>query len=341
MADGDRLAFDAMEAARIQHSKGISREMYTSAPPVRLEVEEKKKQDALRASAISMAKQMYEVQQHQHERSGSRSQSQAQTGAAVAHGKHGENDDIREQALRYIGVQEAAQKLAAERLAKIGFDENAAYRSYYGYQKPTRSRLSIRLSRRRSSSDPEARNLDDDEMQTRRIRSQMSNFNRQLAEVDAKKQEQDRRYLLAAAQRRVQAQMHGLDKKIFDETGQMSPAMMEEWDAQARAKAAAASEARMENHGKVHIGQGKYMDQADIDAVAQARIQPTLDEITEKTEKRRAEEEERRLDLEERRREEQMEKERAAELKAEEKRIRGEYSIVQFLTRVRHINLNR
>jgi hypothetical protein len=73
----------------------------------------------------------------------------------------------------------------------------------------------------------------------------------------------------------------------------------------------------------VHIGGGKYIDQADIEAVALARVQPTLDEITEKTEKRRAEEEERRLDQEERKREERREKERAAELKAEEKRFKG------------------
>jgi hypothetical protein len=322
-SDSNRLGSDAMEAARIQHSKGISREMYTSTPPVALEVEEKKKQDALRASAISMA--MYNVQQRQSDHA-SASRSEAQAGANVAQGQYGQQEEtnIKAQAMRYIGVQEAAQKLAAERLAKIGFDENAAYRSYYGYEKPTRARLSLRLSRRRSSSNPEtAAYSDDDELQSRKIRSQMSQFNKHVAEVDAKKREQDRRYLLAAAQRKVQAQMQGLDKKIFDETGHMSPAMIEDWDAKARAKAAAASEARMENHGKVHIGHGKYVDQADIDAVALARVQPTLDDITEKTEKRRAQEEERRLDLEEKKREARREKERAAEIKAEEKRFKG------------------
>ncbi|KAF2749318.1 hypothetical protein M011DRAFT_465750 [Sporormia fimetaria CBS 119925] len=321
----DHQKLDALEAARIQHAK-ISREMYTSTPPVAIEVEEKRRQDALRASAVSMAKQMYDVQQHNLQ-PGVSARSEAQAGAAMAQGTHGKGEgaDIREQAMRYIGIQEAAQKLANERLAKIGFDENAAYRSYYGYEKP-RNRLSLRLGRNRSSSEPgRADDSDDDDLRTRRIRSQMSQFNRQLAEVDAKKREEDRRYLLAAAQRKVQAQMEGLDKKIFDETGHMSPAMMEEWDAQARAKAAAASEQRLENHGKVHIGHGKFIDQADIDAVARARIQPTLDEINEKTEKRRAEEEERRLDLEEKKREQRMEKERAAEIKAEQKRHKGKH----------------
>lgn len=317
----------AMEAARIQHAK-VNREMYTDRPPVLLEVEEKRHQDALKASALSMAKKMYDVQQHYIDQAAGRtSRSHAQTGATAAQNQQPRtsDEDIKEQAMRYIGIQEAAQKLAAERLAKVSPDENAAFRSYYGYEKPSRSKLSIRRGRNRASSNPETIDADDyDEFQSRRIRSQMTQLNKSLAEVDAKKREQDRKYLLAAAERKVQAQMLGLDKKIFDETGKMSPAMIEEWDAKARAKAAANSEGRMEHHGKVHIGHGRYMDQADIDAVAQARIQPTLDEITEKTEKRRAEEEEQRLEMQEKKRQAEIEKERAAELKAEEKRAKGE-----------------
>ena len=322
--DTNRLGSEAMEAARIQHSK-VSREMYTAAPPVSLEVEEKKRQDALRASAISMAKKMYDVQQHHIDQATGRSpRSHAQTGAATAHNMQPETSsgDIKQQAMRYIHIQEAAQRLAAERLAKIGVDDAAQYRSYYGYEKPTRAKLSIRKGRNRAYSNPETGDSDD-EMQSRRIRSQMSQLNQSLAQVDAQKREQDRKYLVAAAERKVQAQMLGLDKKIFDETGQMSPAMIEEWDAKARARAAANSEARMENHGKVHIGHGKFMDQSEIDAIAQARTQPTLDEIHEKTEKRKAEEEEMRLDMEEKRRQAQIEKERAGELKAEEKRAKG------------------
>jgi hypothetical protein len=158
----------------------------------------------------------------------------------------------------------------------------------------------------------------------------MEQFNKQLADVDAKKRENDRKSLMAAAQRKVQAQMQGMDKKIFDETGKMSSSMVEDWDEKARKRALANSEARMENHGRIHIGNGKWMDQGDVDAIAQARIQPTLDEITEKTEKRlaedekrRAEEEERRMDMEEQKRRERIEKERAAEIKAELKQGRG------------------
>ncbi|KAF2112266.1 hypothetical protein BDV96DRAFT_580445 [Lophiotrema nucula] len=325
--DSNRLGSGAMEAARIQHAKSISRDMYTEHPPIRWDVEEKQHQAALRASAISMANQMIEVQKKHPELTGP---SQAQSGASVAHGQHQgitSEEDLREQAKRYIGIQEAAQKLAAERLAKIGYDENAAYRSYYGYgnEKPSsRSKLSMRRGRRRASSNPEPQDSSsDDEFRSRRIRTQMSQLNKSLADVDAKRAN-DQKGLMAAAQRKVQAQMQGMDKKIFDETGKMSPAMIEEWDAKARARATAASEARMENHGRIHLGNGKYMDQADIDAVALARIQPTLDEINEKTEKRRAEEEERRIEMEAQKREQLKEKERAAEIKAEEKRAKDE-----------------
>ncbi|KAF1838337.1 hypothetical protein BDW02DRAFT_517112 [Decorospora gaudefroyi] len=335
-ADSNRLGHGAMEAARIQHAKSISRDMYTSTPPVTLETEEKKHNDALRASAVSMAKKMYDVQQQHVD--GASGQSVARTGATAAHSQQpasGEGD-IKQQAMRYIGIQEAAQKLAQERLSKIGYDENAAYRSYYGYDQPTRSKLSMRRGRNRahSASEPRPTNgsdSDEDDFRSRRIRSQMEQFNKQLADVDEKKRENDRKSLLAAAQRKVQAQMQGMDKKIFDETGKMSTAMVDDWDEKARKRALANSEARMENHGRVHIGNGKWMDQGDIDAIAQARIQPTLDEINVKTEKRlaedekrRAEEEERRLDLEEKKRRDRIEKERAAEIKAEEKQGKEE-----------------
>lgn len=347
--NSSRIGSEAMEAARIQHSK-VSREMYTDRPPVALEVEERKHQDALRASAISMAKKMYDVQQHHTDQaSGHTSRSHANSGAIAAQNQNSSanaDDNLKQEAMRYIGIQQAAQKLAAERLAKIGPDEASQYRSYYGYDKPSRNRLSIRRGRNRASSNPEVgdSDSDDDEMQSRRIRSQMSQLHKGIAQVriswllwtvklqsqlircfqvDAKKRENDRKYLLEAAQRKVQLQMAGMDKKVFDETGKLSPAMMEEWDAKARARASANSETRMENHGKVHIGHGKYMDQSEIDAIAQARMQPTLDEINEKTEKRLAEDEERRLELAEQKRQEQTEKERAAEIKAEERASKG------------------
>jgi hypothetical protein len=99
--------------------------------------------------------------------------------------------------------------------------------------------------------------------------------------------------------------------------------MTNDWEEKARQRALANSETRMENHGRVHIGNGKWMDQAEIDAIAQARLQPTLDEISDKAEKRRAEDAERQFELEKKKRQEQEEKARQAEIKAEEKKGKG------------------
>lgn len=327
----------AMKAARVQHAKNISRDMYTSAPPVALEVDEKKHNDALRASAISMARKMYDIQQ-QHT-GGAAGQTAAHIGATTAHGQLPApgGTDIQHQAMRYIGVQEAAQKLAQERLAKIEYNEDAAYRRHYGYDSPSRHKFSMRRGRNRAQSTFETSpadnsDSDEDDFRPRRIRSQIERLNKQLDDIDAKRRESDRKSLMAAAQRKVQAQMQGLDQKIFDETGKMSPGMVKDWEEKAKSRALANSEARMEKHGKVHLGHGKWMDQSEIDAIAQARIQPTLDEITAKTEKRfaadekkRVEEEERRLDLDEKKRHERMEKERrAVEIRAEGKFFKDE-----------------
>jgi hypothetical protein len=324
-ADSNRLESEAMQAARVHNiGKNVSTEMFGEKPPIRMEVEERRHQDALRASAISMAKQMYASQSIDDD--GNISMNNALSAARTSQPITGPETDIKKQAMQYLTLQDAAQKLAAERLAKIDNQhEQAAFRDYYGY--PTqkrRSRLSVRganNNRRRAAS--EGHDSDsDDEFRARRVRNQQSQLSNQLAQIDAQKRTTDRANLMAAAQRRVQAQIDQMDKKVFEETGKMSPAMMEEWDNKARARATAASEARMQHHGQVHVGGGKYLDQSEIDEIAQRRIQPTLDGINEKAEQQRAKDEEIRLDEEQRKREARSEKKRQAALKAEEKRIK-------------------
>merc|ERR1712093_837749 len=58
-------------------------------------------------------------------------------------------------------------------------------------------------------------------------------------------------------------------------------------EVKAHAAAQANSDTRMENHGKVHIGGGKFIDQSEIDQVAARNVQPLLDEINEKAEAER------------------------------------------------------
>lgn len=341
----------ANEQSRIIHARNLSREMYTEHPDVDIEKKERAHQDALKGASISMAKKMYAL-----ERVDDQGHVQLSAGRAAAQtadrSSVGGEKDLRQQALQYLTLQDAAQRLAAERLAKIdNQQEQEAFRDYYGYSSKRRSRLTLKgRNRRRASSEgatgfrrnqasvesppaspqpdvPHKRgNLDidsDDEEQAAKVRSQMSTFNAKLAEAD-KKRTKDQQNLLAAAERKVQAQMHKMDEKVFNETGKMSPAMMEDWDSKARAKAAAASQARMQNHGKVDIGGGKFMDQSEIDAIAMGNVRPTLDEIHETAEKQRARDEEIRLEKEQQRREAQQEKERNADNKALAKKMKAD-----------------
>ncbi|KAL1393723.1 hypothetical protein HDK64DRAFT_249584 [Phyllosticta capitalensis] len=322
---------DALQSSRVAHiGNNIPREMYSSSPPVSLEVEEKRRQDALRASAISMANKMYDSQKQAAAGEAAGITNPGETAARVSSNRPrsmisspNSSPDIRTEALQYLNLQEQAQKLASERLSKIDSEKPSDYRNYYGYGgAPPRKRLSIRR-RRRAASEGDIKDSDD-EAQAQRVRNQMSAFNKQLAEVDMKKRQKDRESLLAAAERKVHAQMHSIDEKVFQETGKVSTSMMEEWETKARAKAAQESEQRMENHGKVHVGGGKFLDQKDIDEIAAERVHPTLLEIGEAAEAQRARDEEKRLDEAEKKRMEKLEKEREAERKAEEKRIRNE-----------------
>ena len=308
----------------------LTREMYTSHPPVAPEIEERNRQAGLRASAVAMAQQMYNVQQRAIEAAAiDQNAADSRYGAAHAHNRPPSvMSDESHQAPQYANLQEAAQRLAAERLAKL-HDEHAAYRTYYGTQQPQQGRrLSIRgRNRRRASSDGQVD--ESDETRSRQIRSEMSLFSDKLAQVDNKKRQKDRDSLMAAAKRNVEARIHGMDEKVFNETGKVSPAMMAEWESKARAKADADSSARMANHGKVNIGGGRYMDQAEIDAIAAAKVQPTLDEVTLAAEKQRARDEELRQQQLERERiareKEEDQRERDAKTKEAWKRFKGEF----------------
>ena len=309
-----------IDAKRIHDAAvtNLSREMYTSHPPVAPEVEEMKRQAGLRAAAISMAKQMYDVQQKAINQAAVAPRSDSHYAATSVHNRPGSvtsSEESQQGPPQYVNLQEAAQKLAAERLAKLN-DEHAAYRSYYGASasKP-QSKLSIRgRQRRRASSDGERKDSDDE--RSKQIRSEMSVFKDKLVQVDAKKRQSDRDALMAAAQRNVRASMHGMDERVFSETGKASPAMMEEWEAKAKVKAEAESKSRMTNHGKVHIGGGKYLDQSEVDAIAAAKVQPTIDQITERAEQQRARDERIRAEREER--------ERIAADKAADQKLRDE-----------------
>lgn len=319
-----------MDAAQLKIAAvtNLSREMYTSNPPVAPEVEEKNRQAGQRAAAISMAKQMYEVQQRAIAQAQEVDRSDSHVAASYLHNRKQSTNPLEESYQsppQYVNLQEAAQKLAAERLAKL-HDEHAAYRNYYGTNASPQSRLSVRnRPRRRASSDGDAHTAEDDN--SKPLRSEMSLIKENPAQVDAQKRQKDRDLLMAAAQRNVKASMQSMDEKVFAETGRPSPAMVEDWELKANARAKAASEARMVNHGKVNIGGGKYLDQSEIDEIAAKRVQPTLDEISEKAAIQRARDAEIQREEQERNRlaaaKAQDERERNLKTKAEWKRFRG------------------
>jgi hypothetical protein len=321
----------AMQAARIQNiGKNVAPEMWTDRPPVEIELEEQRQKAALRASAVSMAKQMYE---HQN-RTVFGSDPSGAAGATAAHSRAPASiaqPDLKQEALRYINLQDAAQKLAHERLAKMDKDlENTKYREHYGYDaEPHRNRLSMRGRPRQRPASEQAQNDDDDssdDERARRVRRQMKQLNTSVADVDTKKKEADRKALLAAAERNVQKRMSTMDDQVFQSTGKISQSKMDEWAAKARKKAQEDAELRGQHHGKTHIGGGKFMDQAAIEAIAQSRLQPTLDAINDTAEKKRARDEEIRLDKEEQERQKRGEKQKHKEEKDEQKQIKRELS---------------
>ncbi|KAL8943247.1 MAG: hypothetical protein Q9211_001065 [Gyalolechia sp. 1 TL-2023] len=319
-----------IDAARIHEAAvtNLTREMYTANPPVAPEAEERKRQQGLRAAAVSMAKQMYDMQQKAIDEAANDGKDDSHYAAASVQNRRSPSVASSEDqsAPRYVNLQEAAQKLAAERLAKL-HDEHAEYRNYYGATQPAHKRLSIRgRPRGRASSDGSTPQGDGE--RSKMIRNQMSLLKDEVAQVDAKKRQRDRDALLEAAHRNVKASMTGMDERVFNDTGKASPAMVEDWEAKAKARAKADSDARMVNHGRVNIGGGKYLDQSEVDAIAAGRVQPTLDEITEKAEKQRARDEELRQQQEERERiaAEKVadQKERDLKTKEEWKRFREE-----------------
>ena len=265
----------------------MPREMYTSHPPVAPEVEEQNREDTLHASAVAMARQMYNTQQNQ-----TNQNSQAHSGAVAAHGRKSSSsaisgDEVRPP-MRLNNLQEAAEKLAQERLEKL-HDEHAQareYRDYYGGNaQESKSRFLIKgRTRRRPSSDV---GVEEDRERSKKIRAQMSLFSSNLSQVDAKKRQEDREALLAVAQRNVNKSLHGMDERVFADTGKVAPSLLSEWEVKAHEAAQTKSDARIENYGKVNIGGGKFVDQSDVDAAASRNVQPVLDEINEKAEAER------------------------------------------------------
>lgn len=295
-------------------------EMYTSHPPVN-EFEpdlnkDQAREDVLKASAIAMAKKMYNQQQKQID-----ANSHAQSGAVAAHGQRRLSIDSDDEPapMQFNNLQAKAQQLANERISKMTTEEsqNRQYRDYYGGTPSISSKLSMRgRTRRRASS------VDDDRHQSEKIRAQMNLFSSNLSRVDEQKRKRDREALIAAAQRNVNDRIHEMDEEVFEHTGKVAPSLLSEWELEAHKAAQAKSDARLENFGKVDIGGGKFVDQSVIDAAAAKKIQPVLDDMNTKADAKRYHDAELKLEEETRRRKSQDAKAREKEEKEIAKKLK-------------------
>lgn len=346
--DSENAAANALSAATVANRSGIyirmedagavplttmDRQMYTTHPPVRPEADERNREASLHASAVAMAKTMYAHQQ------------KAMDAAKQTQGQHGEMGGSRpgstgtggaQQRTQFASLQEAAYKLAQERLSRLRDEhqQNRELAEYYGTSptsptSPGRKLTKMTRTRRRASSDGDlvASPGDDDRQQSRRIRKQMSMFSTRLDEVDAAKRSRDREALLAAAQRNVKATLEGMDEKMYRETGRIAPAKLNEWEQKAHAAAQTRSEARMgaDRTGQVDLGAGQYMDRDKVNDIAAKRVQPVLDEINEKAELERERLMALKVDQEKRRLERESEKAKNIEDKEAIRRLKGQY----------------
>lgn len=285
----------------------MTRNMFTSNPPVKPEVDERQNNEQLHASAVAMARKMYLSQQKIIDE---------------AKENHGRDSDVA-QPKPYVNLQDAAYKQAQERLAKLEQEhqKNRDFQSYYGNDSASpKRRFTLTKLRRRSSSDGDIKN---DRQQSEKIRQQMSLFSNRLTEVDQKKRQDDRNALLAAAQRNVKARLQGMDEKVYNETGQVNPTLMSEWEVKAHQMANASHEARNENKGKIDIGGGRFMDPHDVDAIAAKRMQPILDDINEKAEIERERLATLKMEEEARKAEQEKQKAREREIKEINKKLKG------------------
>lgn len=255
----------------------LDRSMYTSHPPVGIEVEERRRADELHSSAVALARQVFLKQQkltEQHMREMEEDDDDdMMSGGEPAHSEP-------------VNLHEAAYKLAQERLAKLEqeFQKNREFRERYNpNQSPTpprrRTHKAFRL-RNRSSSDSDLQSRRQD-----RTSNPTTIFPSLQTKVDQDQRRRDREAVLAAARRNVQSQLHDIDESIYDRTGMVPPSKLTEWKTKAETLAQIKVASEMPPSGKRDVGGGMFVTQEEIDAVAARNVQPLLEEINERAEK--------------------------------------------------------
>lgn len=307
------------EAGAIPYTT-MNKLMFTSRPPVKLEVDEQKRTDVLHASAVAMAKEMYTQQQRMVEAK----KAHLDQGSPRADLEVSSSISDDPQPVQLTTLQDAAYRQAQARLASMQ-QKNAQTRDlqdYYGTKPLSRAFTVKGKLRKRSFSDGA---VIEDQRRSEQIRNQMSLFSNRLSDIDEQKRQHDQDLLLAAAQRKVHEQLKIMDAKIATETGMVAPSTLTQWELKARAVAhSRALQKGSRQQGKVDIGAGITMDQEDINAIAARRIQPILDEINAKAESEHTRQLEARLETERKREDHEAEKSRQREIQDTQKKLKRE-----------------
>lgn len=251
----------------------LAADMFTANPPVSIEVEEKRKADELRASAVAMAQNMFKQQPKLTE--------------SFLH--EGDSDDGSEPAVfdHHPNLHEAAYKLAQKRLARM-HDENQRNRESEAHHSqfiaPRRRFTVADRFRRRASSDGD--------VQFRAVRTpnRMSLLAAKQSEPQEAQREMDRANVLKAARRNVRSQLDDMDQSVADRTGMVPPSTKSAWESRARAVAQAkstAATAEDSHEGQRDVGGGLYVTEQEVEAVAKRNLEPLFQELDEQAEKER------------------------------------------------------
>jgi hypothetical protein len=300
----------------------MGKERYTSHPSQPSEADQKQKEDSMHASAIAMAQQMYKIIEKREKETG-----EAGYAATAAHGRGRSTSLMSDEPtpMKYGNLQEAAQRLAQQRLAKLDDEnyKNREYLDYYGSPQPSQ-RLSKGRFRRRASSDT---TVEESRGRRQNVRFQAAQplYSSDLSQIDAKTRQRDRDMLLAAAQRNVQRSLQGIDERVYAQTGRPTPSMM----GQETLPMAIAQQRVQQQQGppqrgdKVSIGHGALVDRSSVDALAFRNVQPVLHQINTKSDIEQARRTEIKLDEEEAKRQIEREREREQELKEIDKQLKG------------------
>jgi len=248
--------------------------MYTSHPPVSIEVEEKRRASEIHSSAVALARQAYLQQQKLAEQ-------QAHDDAY--------SDDMRSSTdlgqPEPVNLHEAAYKLAQERLEKLQeeFRKNRELQ-----EQNTPDQIPAPLHRVANALRIRHRSSSDSDLQLRR-HNRTSRATAILPPLQSKADEEqrrkDREAVLTVARKNVESQLRGIDESIYEETGKVPPCKLTEWAPRAEAVALAKVASEMPPPGKRDVGGGMYVAQDEIDAVAVRKVKPILREMDVRAEK--------------------------------------------------------